>query len=438
MYLNKLSFWLLLICGAACLWAGAACDTADDDDAAGPTPDDDDGAADDDDGPGDDDTWWNDDDNDTSPSPNDLVEEGKLWLHYGDGDRADLYFRQALETVPDHPEANYGVVIGRGLRILDVFSIIVDYVESFLDYGGPVKGDPDNLLDNLVEQFLSGFVYAPASEQYEFAQRCLDEGYTFHQEDSIPIIIHFELLAEMAGQFDEPELHAFLVQSLLLWGLLEHLDAISLDIDITYFFGLAELDFSGDLWGALGTTVDILLAAFTDPQFPDFFTLPEANVPQFQQAGLRLADGLNELLLTFEAIEYERGDQTDDVLGYVDKNHNGRFEDGEPYKMPGLDPFDDQAMDVVAALRYAAEEMRDSLWDDTEFDLNPQTRDPFHLSALNPLLAALDLPPLIPDWPMFTLDLGAMYAAPGHDEFKKTVITILRIADLIFELIPGD
>ena len=92
--------------------------------------------------------------------------------------------------------------------------------------------------------------------------------------------------------------------------------------------------------------------------------------------------------------------------------------------------LDDNEMEIVAAVLYIAEELRGSLLDYTEYDPDPETVDPFHLSYFNELLAALGWPRLIPDWSFLTFDLGALYAEPGHDGLKKTLVLILEIADL--------
>jgi len=427
--------WLIVLClglGLCSLLSG--CGDDDDDNDIDHLDDDADDDADDDtvdDDVVDDDA--DDDADDDTVGPNAEVEEGKLWLHYGDGDRANLHFHNALDAEPEHPEATFGLVIGHELHTWDLIGIIYDYVLS-LEYGGPVgKGDdPDNVLDNFLEQTLQGLIFTTANEQREMAHRCLDNGYEFDQDETetIPFIVHFELLDEVAGHFDDAEAHGFLVPTTFLQGLLENVTAVSLDLDVSMVFTITEIDFGGDLMEAIGQLVDILLAMFTDPQFPDFFTLPEDEVSRFQDAGLHMAESMNELELMFQAIEEETDAQTLDVLGYEDLNSNGQYDEGEPYRMPAIGVFNEQDMAIAAALRFAAGELRDSLWDYTEFDPDPDTVDPFHLSYLNPLLQALGLPPFIPDWPALTIDVGAMYANPGHDELKNTIVTVLRILDL--------
>jgi hypothetical protein len=428
--------WLCLLCLGLTL-TGCGCGD-DDDDSNGAGPDDDDNGIDDDspdDDAGDDD---DDDDDDTPWPPNELIEEGKRWLALGDGDRADLYFRQALEQVPDHPEANYGLVIGNAMHGLDLVGIILDYVYSVLDNGGPVKADPDNLLDNFFAQALDGLIYSGGSEQLEYAEICLENGYAFQQDDAIPIIIHFEHLADVSGQFDEAELHAAVVPTLLLWGLVEHIDAISLDCDYTQAYLLAQLNWN-DLMAALKEAIPILIGLIDDPAYPDFLTLPAENVPQMKDAGLRIAESLEQFRLIFPAIESEAGaDQATDVFGYDDLNGNDQYDEGEPYRIPELGSLNAGQMATVNALRYAAVKLRDSFWDYTEFDVDPDAPNPFRLSYLNPLLQAFGLPALIPDWPFLQIDFGAFYADPGADGLKQLLLQILRIAEAIIGLIGPD
>ncbi|NLH47389.1 MAG: hypothetical protein GX444_02185 [Myxococcales bacterium] len=432
--------WWCLLC---LVFALAGCDCGDDDDDDNAAVDDDndngdDDNLDDDNGDDDDDDDDDDNDDDTTPwPPNELVDEGKLWLHRGDGDRADLYFRQALDILPLHPEANYGLVIGNAMHNLDLFGIILDYVYSVIDNGGPVKDDPDNLLDNFLAQALDGLQYASGKEQLEYAQICLEEGYVFQQDEdlAIPIIIHFERLADIFGQFDEAELHAAVVPTLILWGLLEHVDAVSLDCDYTQAYLLAELDWD-DILNALKEAIPILINLFEDPAYPDFFTFPAENIPQIQDAGLRLAEAMEQFRLVFPAVEGEAGeDQATDVFGYDDQNGNQKYDAGEPYRINGYGSLDADQMEIVYALRYVATKLRDSFWDYTEYDVDPDNPNPFHLSYLNPLLQAFGLPALIPDWSFLQIDFGAFYADPGSDGLKQLLLSILRIAEIIIGLI---
>ena len=422
---------LILLMLAFLLALGACGDDDDDSDAT-----DDDGGDDD---SGDDDTSGDDDDDDddTPWPPNDAVEEGKRWLALGDGDRANEFFRMALEQVPDHPEANYGVVLGHDLHMLDVVGILWDYIES-LAQGGPIKksDDPDNMLDNFLDEALAGLFYTDAREQFEFIAACLENGYEFEQTDPIPIIMHFEQWAEMAGEFDDAELHGSYVATQVLWGLFGQLDTISLNSDLTILFAISEIDFD-DLLPALGEIVDLLLALLTDPTYPDFMTLPEENIPQLQEAALMLAGGMDQFLLMFDAIDMEIGDQSNDVVGYADGNDNFQFDEWEYYRFPGLGTLDMEGMKLAASLQKTAIALRNSLFDDTEYDVNPAVRQPFNLSYLNPLLKILGLPPVIPHWCIFDVDLGAMYADPGTDGLKTTLVQILEIADFILEII-GD
>jgi len=428
--------WLLVILSGTISMTACGDDDDNDDDA---TPGDDDAADDDDDdlSPGDDDddvTPGDDDDDDASPWPeNEWINEGKWWLALGDGDRANVYFRLALEEVPAHPEANYGLVIGNTLHMTEIISILWDYIDS-LSYGGPVKADEDNILDTFLDEVMNGLLFANALEQFEYVEICREHHYTFRQSDPIPIIIHFEHFDDISGRFEDAALDFSLILPKLLWGLVGQLTALSLDFDITYALPIMDLDWD-DWLPALQTTVDILQALLNDPMFPDFLTLPPENLADFQEAGLQLAGGFDAYLSMLDNIETDTHGRPEDVVGFVDLNGNGVWNYHEPYRIPGFGELDEEEMVLFEALRFAAEKLRNSLWDYTEYDVDPENLNPFHMAYLNPLLDALGLPPLIPDWGLFELDLGAVFADPGEDGFKDLLIIIVNLADLILDMI---
>ncbi|MCB1154328.1 hypothetical protein KDL45_11815, partial [bacterium] len=148
---------------------GCSCGDDDDDDDSASDDDDDDVSTDDDD-----------DDDDDLTDVDALIQEGKDWLAFPEGDKARQSFMAALELEPDNREARYGVVLSDFVHSMDVYSVLTDYILSFIEYGGPVKSGAvesgliengkaeqlpgDDFLNNLLQIVIDGLFRERASE----------------------------------------------------------------------------------------------------------------------------------------------------------------------------------------------------------------------------------------------------------------------------------
>jgi len=415
---SKWYLLLVLACVAACIWLVAACegDDGDDDD-------------------NDDDN--DDDDDDDDDDADEYIEEGKRWLQLGEGDRAREAFFKALEIEPDNTDGLYGVVLSDMLHVTDVLSILVAYIEMAFDFHPPEKGDSSQgLLDDLIKTILSEMLIEHCEELVEYSRTCQADPEIEFELDGIPIIINFEQVASLGTEFDQGELHATESYALLFDGLVSHLFVYDLNFDLSYIFMLMDLDFDGmEPLEAAASVVRILLELFTDPSFPNFLTMDTEGIEIYQEAGLNLGHGCNRFLTTFDVIKSETDDQTDDVMAYADLNSNGKYDEGEPFVIPYFDELDDTEMAYLYAIFGIVASLRDSLWDQTEYDVDPANPNPFDLSTLNPLLELTGVPGFIPD--SLTLDLGEMYANPEATGLKDSIIAILTVLDLLLPEPPG-
>ncbi|MCZ7585832.1 MAG: hypothetical protein M5R36_22250 [Deltaproteobacteria bacterium] len=75
----------------------------------------------------------------------------------------------------------------------------------------------------------------------------------------------------------------------------------------------------------------MLLAILEDPSYPDFLTLPDENVPAFQNAGMMMGNGFDAFVGAFGFIRAETDDPADDVLTYDDLNGNAVWDTDEPF-----------------------------------------------------------------------------------------------------------
>jgi hypothetical protein len=177
----------------------------------------------------------------------------------------------------------------------------------------------------------------------------------------------------------------------------------------------------------ISVVVEIILDMLDDPSFPDFLTIPEENADMFREAGLEVGDALTNWLLTFEAVKAETDDQTDDVIAYVDRNGNNAYDEGEPFVIPHYGELTDEQMALNADILAMVEGLRDSFYDYTPKDVDPNNPNPFRIVLLRPILKHLGLPGwIIPD---MELDIGGWYVDPAGSGLKDTLVTILKIAD---------
>jgi hypothetical protein len=406
------------------------CDCGDDDDDNDDASDDD-SADDDADDDNDDDTDDNTDDDDPTPEYLALIAEGKDWLAFPEGDKARQSFMQALEIDPDGIDAMYGLVLANTVHNTDVLSILVDYVMSVIDYGGPVKADDfsgDDLINGILQGLLDGLVRDRTYELLDYADRTLSASGTF-QHDGIPIFIHYEQVAQLGGEFDKGELYATKAFSGIFSAIVYQMYALDLDFDIFNAYQLAIIDF--DVMSTeeiIGLVVDILLDILKDPSFPDFLTVTASGAIMFQEAGMELGDGFDAWTKVFESIDLESDDQLDDVMGYDDANGNFARDAGENYIIPHYGLLDESQMELLEAANLIAAAFRDTYYDYTEKDVDPDNPNPFPVKLFKPVARHFGVPAfIIPD---MYIDIGSWFVDPEGSGFKESLISILEIADI--------
>ena len=417
----RLLFVILLLVSFT-FFAACDCNEEDEDEKDDGKEDDDDDVSDDDDD--------DDNDDDSTPDVDDLIQEGKDWLAFPEGDRARLSFMEALDLVPDHPEAMYGLVLSDLVHTTDVLSILVDYVMSVIDYGGPVKDEAsgEDILNGIIERVIDGLMRDRAAELIDYAARTIEAQGVF-DHPGIPIFVHYEQVALLSLEFDEPELHASTALAGLLGGLVYHLYAVELDFDLTNVWRIIDLDMDAmTTTEIVSAVVEVLLDMLTDPGYPQFLTIPEENGENFKQAGMEMGDGFDAWTKVFPSIRTETDDQTDDVMGYVDENGNFAFDDGEPYFIPHYGQLDTEQMELLAAVENLVVGLRNSFYDYTAKDVDPANPNPFQLILLRPIIKYIGLPGfIIPDW---EVDIGDWYVDPAGSGLRDTLVSILKVVDL--------
>ncbi|MCB9476672.1 MAG: hypothetical protein H6685_07350 [Deltaproteobacteria bacterium] len=424
---------VFLLAGGTAL-PGCSCGDDDDDDDSASDDDDDDVSTDDDD-----------DDDDDLTDVDALIQEGKDWLAFPEGDKARQSFMAALELEPDNREARYGVVLSDFVHSMDVYSVLTDYILSFIEYGGPVKSGAvesgliengkaeqlpgDDFLNNLLQIVIDGLFRERASELIEYADGLEGCDCAF-MHPGIPIYVHYEKVMELAGEFDAGELYQSKAFAGSLSALFYHLYAINIDFDPFWLYALTEADFDDlDTLETISVVVDVLLNMLTDPGFPDFLVVTPGGQAIFRQAGTDLGDAMDDFLSTFIAVDAETDPQDEDVISWVDRNGNLVRDPDEPYRMAYFGELSDEQMAQLAEMQLFAEDLRNALYQGTDKDVNPDEVELLHLVLLRPIVASLGLPAgIIPDT---TVDLSAAYTDIEGDNFKKTLVTILNLVSLV-------
>jgi hypothetical protein len=442
--------WLWLLILAICLSFALGCgkggdddngvqgnddDTTTDDDSS-PADDDDDNDAspDDDTSPIDDDTSPADDDD--SPSPADpFCEAGKQMLLAGEGGLAAPQFLSGLSLDTGAWRCRYGLALADTLRQFDVISILVAYVESFLEgYIPPGKDAPQTgqgFIDEILNRIAGGLMVEEADEaiaQVEWL-RTNRPGVVYPLEH-LPIILNFEAVADPHGDYDLTDGVAVQAFSGMPAGLAEHLTAMNFDFELGIVLSVMDIDFSQPFDQVAGQIVDILLELFDNPLFPDFFTLKDSGDP-YKAAGLKLGLGFLHARETYDLMVApgETGEQ--EVLGYDDLNGNLQWDSNEPYVVPPWGALDYGQNQTAIAFRDIFGHLANSFLDYTTYDSDPANPQPFKLSYLNPLLVALGLPALIPDWDSLSIDFGASYRDADPTSLRDSIVAVLNLLDAI-------
>jgi hypothetical protein len=384
---------------------------------------------------GDDDTGDDTGDDDTGPDVQDLLDEGRYWLGVGEGNRAQVAFKGALDQVPDHPEALYGLTLADMLSLTDAIGLVKDYLSSIIESGGPVKGDkgaddPNSIYDRLLELIVGGLILDKAQDlrpAAETLQATADPGYT---HDGIPIIVDFERETVLSGHFGRAELYGETAYADLIYGLFGHAVVLSLEMDFSLVYMIMDVDFSDPKTG-IGDVIDILKLMLADPGHPTFLTMTPDQVEVYKTLGPSLGDGMDAFLSVWPTIDLE-SDPTGNIMQYVDANGNGARDADEVYALPYFGTLTSDDMALLFLIQDLALQWRNAFWDETPKDIHPGATDPLRLAALNPILAHFGLPAVIPD--SLEFPVGEWYANPRPTQIRDFV---QKLVDTLDPILPG-
>jgi hypothetical protein len=437
MYPSRWTRLLLLLLLAAVLAFGVACGDDDDDDDADDdaTPDDDDDATPDDD----DDTTPGDDDDDTTPgdddddddddddtvSPEELIDEGRMWLQIGIPERARQSFSGALAIDEASGEAHYGRVLACGLHDWELISTISTLLVDNHPEGKAIDVNRE-LLRQIIEMIQEGF-FAPLGEQTrESAAWLAANGNPPFFITDVPILFNAEVVAMLGEEFDTVEREGSAALVNLFDGFGGMLLSLHLDINFNH---VLDLEFGGDIMDIIAEIAGLIDAMLHEPGNEQNFLLDPDYSDQFVESRLNLGAGFAGFKAALVALRAETDDQTDDVIPYDDVNGNDVYDAGEPIVLPSLGALDEDEMALLEAIEDITFDLGKAFLDRTDMDIEPGVDNPFHASSLNSLLQYLGIPPLIPGF--LTIDIAAVFEDLEEDSIRNFLETLLTLVELI-------
>ncbi len=433
-------YWLLLLIAAALFVSGCGCGDDDDDD---------DGGGDDDDTQNDDDTSDDDLDDDIAdddtgdddtgagceedpPSTNAHTLAGLDYLVVPAAPLARVEFQAALAEDPDDQDALMGLILADAVATFDAMSLIQTYVDYILQgYEEQAKDDDGNLqyfIDDLLDELFGALFLQLSDEIPDLVEQASQVECLSLELTALPIWQDFEEIANVSGDdWDMSEAMASYGLVAPLSGAVRLLTVLNFNLDLSYLFGLVDIDF-----GSYSTTeiisiiVDILDKLINDPAFPDFLTMADGGLEDFMKIQFELGLGFRAAADTFVTIRGETDDQVDDVLGYVDVNGDLAFEsDFDHYFIPGYGELDEDGMSIAGAYENMFRDLGDSFLDNTEYDVDPANPNPFDFASLNALMRGAGLPPLLPS---FDWELNAGFEGDiTEDGLRNTLRTIVNL-----------
>ncbi|HDH96336.1 MAG TPA: hypothetical protein ENF73_01250 [Proteobacteria bacterium] len=377
---------------------------------------------------------------DPQKSIDQMIDEGKTYLALGDGDRAREIFLEALVFEPDNTDAHFGVALADVLRFVKLVESLDEYISEYLDQGEGSKGDGDR---EGIGDFIHGYakhLRLDTAEEltwhtWRIYQIVDERDFSFHLS-SYPVTYRGELLLMCRGEWDGAELRLVWGIGHLLMGVVHTLLGTDLNFDIGPILALP-IDFESLLndptsvdWAELfPLLVDALLEILTDPDYPNFLLLTPDGRELYSTAGIELGLFCSSAVEATHFVMGETDPQNDDVIGYVDVNGNGRYDEGDSVRLPEPNGvLDEDGFETLWALFYLMNRLSSAFFDTTYMDPHPTEPDPFYLSDLNPLIAALldenafGLPPI-------PIEIGPYFQNPAPEEIKQFLIDFLMCLD---------
>jgi len=362
------------------------------------------------------------------PDVTELVAQGKSYLAQLDTKNAWETFDRVCELRGDLPDGHLGIYLSDEIILVDWLQSLVEALSNFLN-GWLSKGS-DKVAGDVVHDIIENFAQPLADEMVEHLEQIKGD-FSFYLP-SYPLLRYDErVVCDLGGEWDQSDALIVRGGARAFLGMMDLLLAYDLDFDVGHLVDIA-IPPDADLRETLLILVNAFLAILNDPDYPDFLYLYDDGFTLQPQAGVEMGRGLLDIVSGFASVLNETDPQSDDIVGYIDENHNSKWDSGEPLVLPYIRHIsNDQAAFTWSVLNIIDLAGR-SMLDGTEYDTSP---DPnlFPLVSINPLFETLGFPPLLPD---VSVDLGKFYREPSHEGLHDALVAILNLLKQILEGTP--
>lgn len=358
-----------------------------------------------------------------------LIESGKDLLTALEPQDAYGDFRTALVACPGSADARYGLLLADAQWYMTWARRWLDYL---LDFNPAPHKSAEKSVGSTLQKVIE-YQLLPVNDEMralagELAENHPDARFVL---ESFPVWTEDDAVTlDFAGEWDGADvglLRAFADA----W---EFIGRALIAFDLTFDWTLFALDPAPEgapVEEVIHHYMGILIAILDDPDYPDFLTFLPGGEESLETAALSAGAAFRGLASSFLASRNIGGDQTDDVLGYVDENGNGRWNRGENWRVPGAGDQSDEWSASVDEMLGMAENLGIAFWDEGPSDVRTWWPDWFVLSHLNWLMDLPDSggPTLV--LPPIPLPVGPLFYDPPADGLRGTVRTI---AEFLYEV----
>jgi tetratricopeptide (TPR) repeat protein len=365
-----------------------------------------------------------------------LVEKGKFSLQTADSDQAMAYFDQVLAKDSNNYDGLYGKLLATYMQLSDRLSIALELTKGvFVQEKDMPETDLSIMpMQLMVDGIVNTMIIPRTEEALKLTEKIKKQPEKSFLIAKYTITMMDRQLFKITGELDAGEAYFFEGLSHLLKGVA--LMLIAADSDFNPEVMDLTLPENPDLVDLLRLAEKNLNLILSDPQYPNFLNYRSDGSKQMQEAGQEIGRTMISWLDMIAEIKTETDPQDDppikdprfvddmndidpnapdktDIIRYVDKNKNNKFDSNEYFTTPRIKPFSPVGLEQLLTA------LSRSLNNHDAFDVASASRfltDIFHLPYVVEIPAGC-----------VTKDISAFFA--GTTSFRTTVEALMPKLD---------